>query len=120
MVFVKIVKDCSRDSLMPVIQGQILKGSSIHQMAGRLMTGLSSMAVIIIAFTILRRFSSIRACVQFACRKSHINGIESFRVCTFHAPFAGAAKSVRLNLMDALQKFWAILKTKLVEAQSQK
>jgi len=71
-------------------------------MAGRLITGLSSMAVIIIAFTILRRFSSIRACVQFAFGKNHINGIENFRVCTFHAPLAGAAKGGRLNLMDAL------------------
>jgi len=71
-------------------------------MAERLAMDWFSMATIIIAFTTLRRFSSIRACVQFVCGKSRINGIESFRGCTFHAPLAGAAKGGRLNLMDAL------------------
>jgi len=61
-------------------------------------------AVIIIAFTILRILSQMCACVQFARGKSHINGIETFRDCTFHAPLAGAAKGGRLNLMDTLLK----------------
>jgi len=46
------------------------------QMTGRLAMDRFSMAMIIIAFTILKRFSSIRACVQFAHGKSRINGID--------------------------------------------
>jgi len=73
-------------------------------MAGRLATNRFSMAVIIITFTILRRFSSIRTCAQFAHGKSHIKTvlIESFRFCAFRAPLAGTAKDGRL--MDALLK----------------
>jgi len=59
------------------------------------------MAMIIIAFTILRGFSQKRACVQFAREKSHINNIEGFWVCMLRAPLARAVKGGGLNLMDA-------------------
>lgn len=38
-VYVEIVENCSKASLMPIIQGKILEGSTIHiLMVGRLMT----------------------------------------------------------------------------------
>jgi len=82
---------------------------------------LSSIAImIIIAFIAQTILSSIRACVQFARGKSHINGIESFRDYTFHAPLAEAAKGGGLNLMDALLKFWVIPDGEAMEVQSQR
>ena len=39
-VHVEIVSNCSRDSLMPIIQGKILEGSTIHTDGWRAYDGL--------------------------------------------------------------------------------
>jgi len=44
------------------------------------------------AILAILRLPRLAVCVQFARGKSHINGIETFRFCTFRAPLAGAAK----------------------------
>ena len=69
-VHVEIVKNCSRDTLMPIIQGKILEGSTIHTDGWRAYDGL-----ILNGYDHYRVFHSKD---EFARGKSHVNGIESF------------------------------------------
>jgi transposase-like protein len=69
-VHVTIVKNCSREQLLPVIQGKILEGSTIYSDAWRAYDGL-----------ILNGYDHYRVHHhenEFARGKNHINGIESF------------------------------------------
>ena len=69
-VHVEIVSNCSRDSLMPIIQGKILEGSTIHTDGWRAYDGL-----IVNGYDHYRVFHSSN---EFVRGKSHVNGIESF------------------------------------------
>ena len=69
-VFVTVVPNCSKEALMPVIQGKILEGSTIHTDEWRAYDGL-----------ILKGYDHYRVYHnqnEFARGKSHINGIECF------------------------------------------
>jgi transposase-like protein len=69
-VFVTIVPNCSKDALMPIIQGRIIEGSTIHTDGWKAYDGL-----------ILNGYDHYRVhhCDnEFARGKSHVNGIESF------------------------------------------
>lgn len=69
-VFVQIVKNCTREELMPIIQGKILEGSTINTDGWRAYDGL-----ILNGYTHHRVFHSQN---EFARGKCHVNGIESF------------------------------------------
>ena len=69
-VFVQIVKGCSRKELMPIIQGKILEGSTIHTDGWKAYDGL-----ILNGYDHYRVFHSHN---EFARGKSHVNGIEGF------------------------------------------
>ena len=69
-VHVEIVSNCSTDSLMPIIQGKILEGSTIHTDGWRAYDGL-----IVNGYDHYRVFHSSN---EFVRGKSHVNGIESF------------------------------------------
>jgi len=69
-VFVSIVKNCSRDEIMPIIKGHILEGSTIHTDGWRAYDGL-----------ILNGYDHYRvhhSANEFSRGKCHVNGIESF------------------------------------------
>lgn len=69
-VYVTLVKRCSKAQLMPVIQGKILEGSTIHTDGWKAYDGL-----------ILNGYDHYRvkhSKNEFARGNSHINGIESF------------------------------------------
>ena len=69
-VYVEIVKSCSRKELMPIIQGHILEGSTIHTDGWKAYDGL-----VLNGYTHHRVFHSHN---EFARGKCHVNGIESF------------------------------------------
>ncbi len=69
-VYVSVVPDCSRDSLMPIIQGKVLEGSTIHSDGWKWYTGL-----IVNGYDHYRVFHSEN---EFARGKSHVNWIEAF------------------------------------------
>ncbi len=69
-VYVNIVKRCSRAELLPIIQGKILEGSTIHTDGWRAYDGL-----ILNGYDHYRVYHSHD---EFARGKSHVNGIESF------------------------------------------
>ena len=69
-VYVTIVPDCSKESLMPVIQGKVLEWSTIHSDGWKSYDGL-----ILNGYDHYRVFHSHD---EFARGKSHINGIEAF------------------------------------------
>ena len=69
-VYVTIVPNCTREELMPIIQGKILEGSTIHTDGWRAYDGL-----ILNGYTHHRVFHNEN---EFARGKSHVNGIESF------------------------------------------
>jgi len=69
-VFVTIVPNCSKESLMPVIQGKILAGSTIHTDGWGAYDGL-----VLNGYDHYRVFHSEN---EFARGKSHVNGIENF------------------------------------------
>jgi transposase-like protein len=69
-VFVTIVPNCSRDELMPIIQGKILEGSTMHTDGWRAYDGL-----VLNGYDHYRVFHSNN---EFARGKSHVNGIECF------------------------------------------
>jgi transposase len=69
-VFVKIVKNCSKDELLPVIQGKILEKSVIYTDGWKAYDGL-----ILNGYEHYRVFHSEN---EFARGKSHVNGIENF------------------------------------------
>jgi len=69
-VFVTIVPSCSKESLMPIIQGKILDGSTIHTDGWKAYDG-----------RILNGYDHYRVFYnqnEFARGKSHVNGIEYF------------------------------------------
>ena len=69
-VYVTVVKNCSRKELLPVIQGKILEGSTIHTDGWRAYDGL-----ILNGYDHYRVFHGKN---EFVRGKSHVNGIESF------------------------------------------
>ena len=69
-VFVTIVPDCSRETLMPIIQGKILEKSTIYTDGWRAYDGL-----VLNGYDHYRVFHSEN---EFARGKSHVNGIENF------------------------------------------
>lgn len=69
-VFVSIVKNCSKEELLPIIQGHVLEGSTVHSDGWKAYDGL-----------ILNGYDHYRvhhSKDEFARGKSHVNGIESF------------------------------------------
>ena len=69
-VFVTVVPNCSREELMPIIQGKILEGSTIHTDGWKAYDGL-----ILNGYNHYRVFHSEN---EFARGKSYVNGIECF------------------------------------------
>lgn len=69
-VLVEIVQNCSKSQLMPIIQGHILEGSTIHTDGWKAYDGL-----VLNGYTHYRVFHSHD---EFVRGKSHVNGIESF------------------------------------------
>lgn len=69
-VFVTVVPDCSKESLMPVIKGLILESSTIYTDGWKAYDGL-----ILNGYEHHRVFHSEN---EFARGKSHVNGIENF------------------------------------------
>jgi transposase len=69
-VYVEIVENCSRAQLMPIMQGHILEGSTIHTDGWKAYDG-----VILNGYEHYRVYHSHN---EFARGKSHVNGIESF------------------------------------------
>jgi transposase len=69
-VLVEIVENCSKSQLMPIIQGHILEGSTIHTDGWKAYDGL-----VLNGYTHHRVFHSHD---EFVRGKSHVNGIESF------------------------------------------
>lgn len=69
-VFVTVVKNCSKEELMPIIKGHVLEGSTIHTDGWKAYDGL-----------ILNGYDHYRvhhSKNEFARGKNHVNGIESF------------------------------------------
>ena len=69
-VFVKIVKNCSKEELLPVIQGKILEKSVIYTDGWKAYDGL-----ILNGYDHYRVYHNEN---EFARGKSHVNGIENF------------------------------------------
>jgi transposase len=69
-VHVSIVKNCSKDQLIPIIQGKIIEGSTIHTDGWKAYDGL-----ILNGYDHYRVYHSHN---EFARGKCHVNGIESF------------------------------------------
>jgi len=69
-VFLTVVKGCSKDELMPIIQGQILEKSTVYTDGWKAYDGL-----IVNGYDHYRVFHSEN---EFARGKCHVNGIESF------------------------------------------
>lgn len=69
-VFIEVVKNCSREQLLPIIQGHILEGSTIHTDGWKAYDGL-----VLNGYTHHRVYHSHD---EFVRGKSHVNGIESF------------------------------------------
>ena len=69
-VYVSIVPNCSKEELMPIIQGKILEGSTIHIDGWKAYDGL-----VLNGYDHYRVFHSKN---EFARGKSHVNGIECF------------------------------------------
>jgi transposase-like protein len=71
-VYVEIVKDCTREQLLPIIQGKILEGSTINTDGWKAYDSL-----VLNGYTHHRVFHSHN---EFARGKCHVNGIESLIV----------------------------------------
>ena len=69
-VYVEVVENCSKAQLMPIIQGKILEGSTIHTDGWKAYDGL-----ILNGYDHYRVYHSKD---EFARGKCHVNGIESF------------------------------------------
>ena len=69
-VYVEIVKNCTKEQLMPIIQGKIFEGSTINTDGWKAYDGL-----VLNGYTHHRVFHSHD---EFARGKCHVNGIESF------------------------------------------
>jgi transposase len=69
-VFVAVVKNCSKEQIMPIIKGKILEGSTIYSDGWKAYDGL-----ILNGYDHYRIFHSDN---EFARGKNHVNGIEAF------------------------------------------
>jgi len=69
-VYTRIIPNCTKKQLMPIIQGKVLEGSTIHTDGWRSYDGL-----IVNGYKHYRVYHSKD---EFVRGKSHINGIESF------------------------------------------
>jgi transposase len=69
-VYVQVVNNCSKEALLPIIQGKILEGSTIHTDGWKAYDSL-----LLNGYDHYRVFHSHN---EFARGKNHINGIESF------------------------------------------
>jgi transposase len=69
-VYVEIVENCSKEQLMPIIQGKILEGSTINTDGWKAYDGL-----VLNGYDHYRVFHSHN---EFARGKCHVNGIEAF------------------------------------------
>lgn len=69
-VYVEVVENCSRAQLMPIIQGKILEGSTIHTDGWKAYDSL-----ILNGYEHHRVYHSHN---EFARGKSHVNGVEGF------------------------------------------
>jgi transposase-like protein len=69
-IYVEIVENCSKAQLMPIIQGHVLEGSTIHTDGWRAYDGL-----ILNGYDHYRVYHSHD---EFARGKSHVNGVEAF------------------------------------------
>ena len=69
-VYVEIVKNCSKESLMPIIEWKVLEGSQVHTDGWKAYDGL-----ILNGYDHYRVYHSKD---EFARGKCHVNGIESF------------------------------------------
>jgi transposase len=69
-VYVEVVNNCTREQLMPIIQGKILEGATINTDGWKAYDGL-----VLNGYTHHRVFHSHN---EFARGKCHVNGIESF------------------------------------------
>jgi transposase-like protein len=69
-IYVQIVKNCTKAELMPIIEGKILEGSTIHTDGWKAYDGL-----VLNGYNHYRVFHSKD---EFVRGKSHVNGIESF------------------------------------------
>jgi transposase-like protein len=69
-VYLEIVRNATRETLMPIIQGKILEGSTIYTDGWKAYNGL-----ILNGYDHYRIFHSEN---EFARGKNHVNGIESF------------------------------------------
>jgi transposase-like protein len=99
-VYVEIVKNCSKEQLMPIIQGKILEGSVIHTDGWKAYDGL-----ILNGYTHHRVYHSHD---EFVRGKAHVNGIESFWSFTKRrlAQFNGLSdKTFYLHLKESEFRF---------------
>ena len=69
-VFVTVVENCSKEQLLPIIQGKVLEGSTIHSDGWKAYDGL-----ILNGYQHYRVYHSHN---EFARGKCHVNGIEAF------------------------------------------
>ena len=69
-VFVTVVPDCSRESLMPIIKGLILERSTIYTDSWKAYDGL--------VLNGYEHYRGLHSENEFARGKSHVNGIENF------------------------------------------
>jgi transposase len=69
-VFVNVVKNCTKEELLPIIEGKILEGSTIYSDGWKSYDGL-----ILNGYDHYRVYHSKD---EFARGKAHVNGIESF------------------------------------------
>ena len=69
-VFISVVDNCSKEQLLPIIQGKVLEGSTIHSDGWRAYDSL-----ILNGYQHYRVFHSHN---EFARGKCHVNGIEAF------------------------------------------
>lgn len=69
-VYTKIVTNCSREELMPVIKGRVLSGSTVYTDGWKSYDGL--------IFSGYKHRRIYHHKNEFARKKNHVNGIESF------------------------------------------
>lgn len=70
IVYVQVVKNCSKEQLIPIIKGKVLEGSTIYSDGWKSYDGL-----ILNGYKHYRIYHSHN---EFARGKNHVNGIESF------------------------------------------
>ena len=100
-VVVRIVSDCSRESLMPIIQGLVLEGSTIYSDGWAAYDGL-----IVNGYDHYRVFQCVAGATQpqRVCQgKSHVNGIENAQTSGLSGalPSAGLRNSTVAHPTDS-------------------